>query len=145
MEDDGMVELKTIVDVLNQEPFRYKANTTSLSVGFSFVHRTTIIFITNECSKLILPCTYPIERPTDYAVTLLSMGLSLVAVHNKTPLELLQLVNDIFTYLDPKMKRDLRDESEEVEQARKTHNQSKSIASGISIYQILSASVNPGI
>lgn len=43
-----------------------------------------------------------------------SMGLSLVTFHNKSPAEMLQLVNDVFAYLDPKMKKDLRDEPQDV-------------------------------
>lgn len=42
------------------------------------------------------------------------MGLSLVTFHNKSPSEMLQLVNDVFTYLDPKMKMDLRDQTQDV-------------------------------
>jgi len=43
-----------------------------------------------------------------------SMSLTLVTFHNKSPFERLQLVNDVFAYLDPKMKKDLRDEGQDV-------------------------------
>lgn len=39
-----------------------------------------------------------------------NLGLTLVTFHGKTPLQLLQLVNDVYAYFDPTHKQDLRDE-----------------------------------
>lgn len=39
-----------------------------------------------------------------------NLGLTLVTFHGKTPLQLLQLVNDVYAFFDPTHKQDLRDE-----------------------------------
>jgi intraflagellar transport protein 81 len=42
-----------------------------------------------------------------------SMALTLVDLHRKTPLELLQVVNDVFADIDSQQRSDLRDEAQE--------------------------------
>ncbi len=42
-----------------------------------------------------------------------NLKLTLIEFHGKAPLELLQIVNDLFTALDPRHKIDLRDEAED--------------------------------
>ncbi len=47
-----------------------------------------------------------------------NMRLSLVALDNKKGLDLMQIVNDVFAYLNPKQKRDVHEEPPAVMAAR---------------------------